>query len=94
MIDIVLFALTLLAAIGCGLIAGVFFAFSAFVMAALVARFSQIAGYRCLSRVDGVEPRADGRRPPGGGIVHDRAVLAAATGYGRGQPTMTKSRLW
>lgn len=34
-IDQVLFALTLLAALGCGLIAGVFFAFSSFVMKAL-----------------------------------------------------------
>jgi len=33
--DQVLFALTLLAALGCGLIAGVFFAFSSFVMKAL-----------------------------------------------------------
>lgn len=35
MIDRVLFALTLLSALGCGLIAGVFFAFSTFVMGAL-----------------------------------------------------------
>jgi uncharacterized membrane protein len=35
MIDEVLFVLTLLSALGCGLIAGVFFAFSAFVMKAL-----------------------------------------------------------
>jgi uncharacterized membrane protein len=34
-VDQLLFALTLLAALGCGLIAGVFFAFSAFVMKAL-----------------------------------------------------------
>jgi uncharacterized membrane protein len=34
-LDQLLFALTLLAALGCGLIAGVFFAFSAFVMKAL-----------------------------------------------------------
>jgi uncharacterized membrane protein len=33
-VDQLLFALTLLAALGSGLIAGVFFAFSAFVMAA------------------------------------------------------------
>ena len=35
MIDIALFVLTLISALGCGLIAGVFFAFSAFVMRAL-----------------------------------------------------------
>ena len=35
MIDKVLFALTLSSALGCGLMAGVFFAFSAFVMKAL-----------------------------------------------------------
>lgn len=35
MIDGLLFALTLLSAIGCGLVAGIFFAFSAFVMRAL-----------------------------------------------------------
>ena len=35
MIDIAIFILTLLSALGCGLIAGVFFAFSAFVMNAL-----------------------------------------------------------
>jgi uncharacterized membrane protein len=35
MIDKVLFVLTLLSALGCGLIAGVFFAFSTFVMKAL-----------------------------------------------------------
>jgi uncharacterized membrane protein len=35
MIDHLLFALTLVAALGCGLMAGVFFAFSAFVMKAL-----------------------------------------------------------
>ena len=34
-IDQLLFALTLIAALGCGLIAGVFFAFSTFVMKAL-----------------------------------------------------------
>src|SRR5687767_15005172 len=35
MIDQLFFAVTLLAALGCGLIAGVFFAFSAFIMKAL-----------------------------------------------------------
>src|SRR5262245_65530826 len=35
MLDHLLFGLTLLSALGCGLIAGVFFAFSAFVMKAL-----------------------------------------------------------
>lgn len=35
MMDALLFLLTLLAALGCGLIAGVFFAFSAFVMKGL-----------------------------------------------------------
>ncbi|MGH7600945.1 MAG: hypothetical protein ACREOI_31695, partial [bacterium] len=34
-VDALLFVLTLFAALGCGLIAGVFFAFSAFVMKAL-----------------------------------------------------------
>jgi uncharacterized membrane protein len=38
MMDRLLFALTLLSALGCGLIAGVFFAFSAFVMKALARR--------------------------------------------------------
>ncbi|MFQ5572444.1 MAG: DUF1772 domain-containing protein [Rhodothermales bacterium] len=37
-VDQLLFALTLIAALGCGLIAGVFFAFSTFVMKALVRR--------------------------------------------------------
>jgi uncharacterized membrane protein len=35
MIDTLLVALTLVSALGCGLVAGVFFAFSAFVMNAL-----------------------------------------------------------
>ena len=35
MIDPLLFSLTLLAALGCGLVAGVFFAFSSFIMKAL-----------------------------------------------------------
>jgi uncharacterized membrane protein len=38
MIDTILFALVLCTALGCGLIAGVFFAFSAFVMTALARR--------------------------------------------------------
>jgi uncharacterized membrane protein len=43
MIDDLVFALTLAAALGCGLIAGVFFAFSSFVMAALARRPSHEA---------------------------------------------------
>lgn len=35
MSDVVVFAMTLLAALGCGLVAGIFFAFSSFVMKAL-----------------------------------------------------------
>ena len=35
MIDDLIFALTFVAAIGCGLVAGIFFAFSTFVMKAL-----------------------------------------------------------
>jgi len=42
-VDDLLFALTLFVALGCGLIAGVFFAFSAFVMKAL-ARLSSAEG--------------------------------------------------
>src|SRR5205823_10851570 len=44
MIDSLLFALTIFSTLGCGLIAGVFFAFSAFVMNAL-ARLPPSAGH-------------------------------------------------
>jgi len=47
----VLFALTLLAALGCGLIAGVFFAFSSFVMKAL-ARLPTSAGIAAMQSIN------------------------------------------
>jgi len=49
--DQVLFALTLLAALGCGLIAGVFFAFSSFVMKAL-ARLPASAGIAAMHSIN------------------------------------------
>ena len=49
--DQVLFALTLLAALGCGLIAGVFFAFSSFVMKAL-ARLPASAGIAVMQSIN------------------------------------------
>ena len=49
--DQVLFALTLLAALGCGLIAGVFFAFSSFVMKAL-ARLPTSAGIAAMQSIN------------------------------------------
>jgi uncharacterized membrane protein len=51
MIDAVVFALTLAAALGCGLIAGVFFAFSAFVMTAL-ARLSPAQGIAAMQSIN------------------------------------------
>jgi uncharacterized membrane protein len=51
MIDGLLFALTLVAALGCGLIAGVFFAFSAFVMAAL-ARLPAAQGIAAMQSIN------------------------------------------
>jgi uncharacterized membrane protein len=50
-IDQLLFALTLSAALGCGLIAGVFFAFSNFVMRAL-ARLTPAEGVRAMQSVN------------------------------------------
>jgi uncharacterized membrane protein len=50
-VDDVLFALTLVAALGCGLIAGVFFAFSAFVMQAL-ARLPPAAGIVAMQSIN------------------------------------------
>ena len=49
--DQFLFALTLLAALGCGLIAGVFFAFSSFVMKAL-ARLPASAGIAAMHSIN------------------------------------------
>ena len=49
--DQFLFALTLLAALGCGLIAGVFFAFSSFVMKAL-ARLPTSAGIAAMQSIN------------------------------------------
>jgi uncharacterized membrane protein len=49
--DQFLFALTLLAALGCGLIAGVFFAFSSFVMKAL-ARLPASAGIAAMQSIN------------------------------------------
>jgi uncharacterized membrane protein len=51
MIDAVVFALTLAAALGCGLIAGVFFAFSAFVMTAL-ARLPAAQGIAAMQSIN------------------------------------------
>jgi len=50
-VDGLLFALTLLAALGCGLIAGVFFAFSAFVMKAL-ARLPPAEGIAAMQSIN------------------------------------------
>lgn len=51
MIDDVLFILTLLSAVGCGLIAGVFFAFSVFVMKAL-ARLPPAQGIAAMQSIN------------------------------------------
>jgi len=51
MIDGLLFALTLFSALGCGLIAGVFFAFSAFVMSAL-ARLPPTQGIAAMQSIN------------------------------------------
>ncbi len=51
MIDGLLFALTLLSALGCGLMAGVFFAFSAFVMKAL-ARLPPAQGIAAMQSIN------------------------------------------
>lgn len=51
MIDRLLFALTLFSALGCGLIAGVFFAFSAFVMKAL-ARLPPAQGIAAMQSIN------------------------------------------
>jgi uncharacterized membrane protein len=50
-VDQLLFALTLLAALGCGLIAGVFFAFSAFIMKAL-ARLPAAEGIAAMQSIN------------------------------------------
>ncbi len=50
-VDQLIFALTLLAALGCGLIAGVFFAFSSFVMKAL-ARLPAGAGIAAMQSIN------------------------------------------
>jgi len=50
-VDQLLFALTLVAALGCGLVAGVFFAFSAFVMKAL-ARLPPAAGIAAMQSIN------------------------------------------
>jgi uncharacterized membrane protein len=55
--DHFLFALTLLAALGCGLIAGVFFAFSSFVMKAL-ARLPASAGIAAMQSINIVVQRS------------------------------------
>jgi uncharacterized membrane protein len=51
MIDNLLFALTLISALGCGLVAGIFFAFSAFVMNAL-ARLPQAQGIAAMQSIN------------------------------------------
>src|SRR6059058_6131466 len=51
MIDRLLFALTLLSALGCGLVAGVFFAFSTFVMKAL-ARLPAAQGIAAMQSIN------------------------------------------
>jgi len=51
MIDSLLFALTLVSALGCGLISGVFFAFSAFVMKAL-ARLTPTQGIAAMQSIN------------------------------------------
>lgn len=53
-----LFVLKLLAALGCGLIAGVFFAFSTFVMSAL-ARLQPAQGIAAMQSIN-MEPRNQG----------------------------------
>jgi uncharacterized membrane protein len=50
-VDQLLFALTLIAALGCGLIAGVFFAFSSFVMKAL-ARLAPAEGITAMQSIN------------------------------------------
>lgn len=51
MIDQLIFVLTLIAALGCGLMAGVFFAFSAFVMGAL-ARLPAAQGIAAMQSIN------------------------------------------
>jgi uncharacterized membrane protein len=51
MLDGLLFALTLISALGCGLVAGVFFAFSAFVMKAL-ARLPAAQGIAAMQAIN------------------------------------------
>ena len=51
MIDDLIFVLTLVSALGCGLIAGVFFAFSAFVMKAL-ARLPPVQGIAAMQAIN------------------------------------------
>lgn len=51
MIENLLFALTLVSALGCGLIAGVFFAFSAFMMKALT-RLSPAQGIAAIQSIN------------------------------------------
>jgi uncharacterized membrane protein len=51
MIDRLLFLLTLISALGCGLVAGIFFAFSAFVMKAL-ARLSPTQGIAAMQSIN------------------------------------------
>src|SRR5215510_10186037 len=51
MIDRLLFALTLFSALGCGLVAGVFFAFSSFVMNAL-ARLQAAQGIAAMQSIN------------------------------------------
>ncbi len=51
MIDLLLFALTLVSALGCGLMAGAFFAFSAFVMKAL-ARLPPAQGIAAMQSIN------------------------------------------
>jgi uncharacterized membrane protein len=53
MIDSFLFALTLCSALGCGLVAGIFFAFSAFVMQAL-ARIPPAQGIAAMQSINAV----------------------------------------
>ncbi len=51
MIDDLIFALTFVAAIGCGLVAGIFFAFSTFVMKAL-ARIPSAGGIAAMQAIN------------------------------------------
>ena len=88
MMDNLLFVLTLSSALGCGLIAGVFFAFSAFVMRAL-ARLEPAQGMAAMQshrtgerrrrkRMDQLPCQVDGLEPRANGRGHPGGSITHA----------------